>query len=359
MKIKKNHAIILALLFIFLGFIYINHKNFSKDRTIVRLKGVSVNEPIKDFSLASKSVFLWADPVLYITDREGNIVKKIQREDENIEAFFANNYAFLYEKDLGKVQMYSEMGELLSTIDVKGDIFNISYENANIIFHVVDDKNEILYLMGNDSTLTEIYRTGNQILTHDVVDDKNLSVAEIKNETTGYSSLVYNLNKGEKTSQVLNHEVVMYLKRDKRSVLALTDKAIYRFMNSGTKYEDRVPNISDILVEGKKTYLLHSGIITEYNYILKAGKKKIIAANVNKMENISGSIYVYGPSDVGGEIGNSGEFYTRLGYSLDKIKINGLLIGALRNGNLSLYSVVNTNTIREDDNKIETTYKEV
>ena len=82
MKIKKNHAIILFLLLIFLGFIYFNHKNFSKDRTIVRLKGVSVNEPIEDFSLASKSVFLWADPVLYITDREGNIVKKIQREDE-------------------------------------------------------------------------------------------------------------------------------------------------------------------------------------------------------------------------------------------------------------------------------------
>ena len=229
---------------------------------------------------------MWADPVLYITDREGNIVKKIQREDENIEAFFANNYAFLYEKDLGKVHMYSEMGELLSTIDVKGDIFNISYENANIIFHVVDEKNEILYLMGNDSSLTEIYRTGNQILAHDVLDEKNLSVAEIKNETTGYSSLIYNLNKGEKTSQALNHEVVMYLKRDKRSVLALTDKTIYRFMNSGKKYEDRVPNISDILVEGKKTYLLHSGIITEYNYILKPGKKKIIAANVNKMENI-------------------------------------------------------------------------
>ena len=146
MKIKKNHAIILFLLIIFLGFIYFNHKNFSKDRTIVRLKGVSVNEPIEDFSLASKSVFLWADPVLYITDREGNIVKKIQREDENIEAFFANNYAFLYEKDLGKVHMYSEMGELLSTTDVKGDIFNITYENANIIFHVVDEKNEILYL---------------------------------------------------------------------------------------------------------------------------------------------------------------------------------------------------------------------
>ena len=72
-----------------------------------------------------------------------------------------------------------------------------------------------------------------------------------------------------------------------------------------------------------------------------------------------GSIYVYGPSDVGGEIGNRGEFYTRLGYSLDKIKINGLLIGALRNGELNLYSVVNSNTVREDENRIETTYKEV
>ena len=107
LKIKKNHAIILILLIIFLGFIYFNHNNFSKDRTIIRLKGVSTNEPIKDFNIASKSVFLWADPVLYITDKDGNIIKKIQREDENVEAFFAGNYAFLYEKDLGKVHMYS------------------------------------------------------------------------------------------------------------------------------------------------------------------------------------------------------------------------------------------------------------
>ena len=46
-------------------------------------------------------------------------------------------------------------------------------------------------------------------------------------------------------------------------------------------------------------------------------------------------------------------------YIMDKIKINGLLIGALRNGELNLYSVVNSNSVREDDNKIETTYKEV
>ncbi|MGF0095208.1 hypothetical protein ACQRC6_02110 [Peptoniphilus sp. SGI.035] len=359
MKLKKNHTIILILLIFFLGFVYFNHKNFSKERTIVRLKGVSVNEPIEDFSITSKSVFLWADPVLYITDRGGNIIKKIQREDENIKVFFANNYAFLYEEDLGKVQMYSETGELLSTIDVKGEVFNISYENANIIFHIIDEKNEILYLMGNDSTLTEIYRTGNQILTHDVLDPKNLSIAEIKNDASGYSSLLYSLHKGNKKSVVLNHEIVFFVKKDKRSVLALTDKSMYRFMDAGKKYEEKIPNISDVLVEGRDTYLLHSGIITKYDYALKPGDKKIIAANVNKMENVSGSIYVYGPSDVGGEIGNRGEFYTRLGYSLDKIKINGLLIGALRNGELNLYSVVNSNSVRDDENKIETTYKEV
>lgn len=198
----KNHAIILILLIIFLGFIYFNHNNFSKDRTIIRLKGVSTNEPIKDFNIASKSVFLWADPVLYITDKDGNIIKKIQREDENVEAFFAGNYAFLYEKDLGKVHMYSEMGELLSSLEVKGNVFNISYENANIVFHIMDENNEILYLMDNDSTLSEIYKTGNKILTHDVLDSKNLSVAEMKNDASGYSSLLYSLDKGEKKAKL-------------------------------------------------------------------------------------------------------------------------------------------------------------
>lgn len=202
LKIKKNHAIILILLIIFLGFIYFNHNNFSKDRTIIRLKGVSTNEPIKDFNIASKSVFLWADPVLYITDKDGNIIKKIQREDENVEAFFAGNYAFLYEKDLGKVHMYSEMGELLSSLEVKGNVFNISYENANIVFHIMDENNEILYLMDNDSTLSEIYKTGNKILTHDVLDSKNLSVAEMKNDASGYSSLLYSLDKGEKKAKL-------------------------------------------------------------------------------------------------------------------------------------------------------------
>ena len=98
--------------------------------------------------------------------------------------------------------------------------------------------------------------------------------------------------------------------------------------------------------------------IRDSNYTLNPVDKRIIAANVNKMENVSGSIYVYGPSDIGGEIGNKGEFYTRLGYSLDKIKINGLLIGALRNGEIDLYSVVSSNTVREGEDKIETTYKE-
>lgn len=358
LKIKRNYLLIGIMLLIFFAVILANRDNFSKERTIVRLKGVSTNEPIKDFNITSKSVFVWADPVLYITDKEGNIINKVQRDSENIEVFFANNYAFLYDKDLGEVHMYSELGEELSKIDVKDEVFNITYENANIIFHTRDEINEHLYLMGNDSTLTEIYKTGNKILTHDVVDDKNLAVAELKEDTSGFASLLYSMKNGEKKSKSLSHEILMYVNTSRNSVLALTDKNLYRFLESGEVYKEKIPNVSDILVDGRDTYILHSGIITKYNFKLEPTEKKIIAANVNKMENVSGSIYVYGPSDVGGEIGSKGEFYARLGYSLDKMQINGLTIGALRNGELSLYSVVNSNLVEEDENKVDTNYKE-
>gem|GEM_PF-1912545 len=358
LKIKKNYLLIILMLFIFLIFVLVNTENFTKDRTIVRLKGVSTNESIKDFNIASKSIFVWADPVLYITDKDGNIINKVQTEGENIEVFFANNYAFLYDRDLGQIQMYSEFGEILSTINVRDEVFNITYENANIIIHTRDENNEHLYLMDNDSSLSEIYKTGNKILTHDIVDEKNLVVAELKENTNGFSSLLYSVKNGDKKSKELSHEIIMFVKTSRNSVLTLTDKYLYRFLESGESYKEKVPNVSDILVEGRDTLILHSGIITAYNFKLEPQEKKIIAANVNKMENVSGSIYVYGPSDVGGEIGSSGEFYTRLGYSLDKMQINGLTIGALRNGELSLYSVVNSNLVEGNENKLDTNYKE-
>jgi hypothetical protein len=156
----------------------------------------------------------------------------------------------------------------------------------------------------------------------------------------------------------LAHEIVMFINNAKNSTLFLTDQKLYRLIDDEKIYAEYVPNISDIFTEGRKTYILHSGIITEYNYKLKETDKHIIAANVNHMTSISGSIYVYGPSDIGGEIGTSGEFYTRLGYSLDKMQINGLTIGALRNGELNFYKVTSTNLLQDKDAQLDTNYIE-
>lgn len=358
MKLKKKHFFIgLIIIFLIVLLITIFGED-NKKRTIVRLKGVSVVEPIKDFNINNKSVFIWADPVLYISDKEGNILKKVQTDGEDVEAYFSNNYAFLYEKDLGKVQIYSEMGEPINTVKINGEIFNISYENANMVFHVKDGDKEKLLTLQNDTTLTEVYETGNQILTHDISSEDKYSVAELVTHANGYTSVVYRVDGNNKYKKELAHEIVMFINNAKNSTLFLTDQKLYRLIDDEKIYAEDVPNISDIFTEGRKTYILHSGIITEYNYKLKETDKHIIAANVNHMTSISGSIYVYGPSDIGGEIGTSGEFYTRLGYSLDKMQINGLTIGALRNGELNFYKVTSTNLLQDKDAQLDTNYIE-
>lgn len=358
MEFKRKHFFVgLILIFVVVIIVTIFGDN-NKKRTVVRLKGVSVVEPIKDFNINNKSVFIWADPVLYISDKEGNILKKVQLDGEDVEAFFVDNSAYLYEKDLGKVQVYSEMGEPLSTIKITGEIFNISYENANVVFHIKDEGKEKLMTLENGTTLSEIYETGNEILTHDIKAKDDYSVAELVTHANGYTSVVYRVDGDSKYKKELAHEIVMFLNNAKGSTLFLTDQKIYRLIDDEKIYEEDVPNISDIFIDGRKTYILHSGVISEYNYKLQAEDKHIIAANVNHMTSVSGSIYVYGPSDIGGEIGTSGEFYTRLGYSLDKMQINGLTIGALRNGELNFYKVTNTNLLQDKENALDTNYIE-
>lgn len=358
MKLNRKHFFMGLIIIFIIAILFAIFGDNYKKRAVIRLKGITVTEPIKDFNINNKSVFVWADPVLYISDKEGNIIKKVHRDDEDIEAFFVNNYAFLYEKDLGKVHMYSELGEPLSTIEIKGEVFNISYENANVIFHIIDEDKEKLLMLNNDTTLTEVYETGNQILTYDIDTEENYSVSELVTHANGYTSLVYRFNGEEKYKKELAHEIVMFVNHSKNSTLFLTNQKLYRLIDDENIYTSDVPNISDILVDGRKTYLLHSGIITEFNYKLNPVDKRIIAASVNHMENVSGSLYVYGPSDIGGEIGTRGEFYTRLGYSLDKMQINGLTIGALRNGELNLYRVISTNLISDKEATLDTNYIE-
>ncbi|WP_071027962.1 hypothetical protein [Peptoniphilus raoultii] len=350
MKIKKNH--LLMIIFLLILFIYIigNRSNFTKTRTIERIKGMNTQSPIEDFHITNKSVFLWGNNTLYLCDKEGNILKKIERDDDKLQNYFINNYAFLYEEDLKRVYQYSEYGELLNTIVVPGKILNISYENSNTVFHIEDKDKEILYVLGNDNSLSELYSTGNRILAHNLIDKNNFAVGEMQISANGYKSLLNLSKKGVNEQKTLNNEVVMFIKAEGNSFLALTNENLYRYIDKENFYTAKIPNITDIAVNGKITYLLHSGILSKYNYKLEETEKKIIAANVNKIKLISGSVYVLGPSDIGGEIGKGGEFYRRLGYSIEKIEIEGLTIGLLKDNELNLYRITNKR-ISEGENE--------
>ena len=146
---------------------------------------------------------------------------------------------------------------------------------------------------------------------------------------------------GKNVKKTINNEVLLFAKNNYKSTLALTNENIYRYLTNGEFYVSEVPNISDIAVDGRNTYLLHSGILSKFNFKLEETDKKIIAANVDKIDLVSDSLYVHGPSDIGGEIGRAGEFYKRLGYSIEKIEIEGLTIGMLRDNELNLYKITN------------------
>lgn len=331
----------LMILFILFIYIIFNWQNFIKTRTIVRLRGINTGSSIEDFHLTNKSIFLWGDNTLQICDKDGNISKKIQRDDDKLTNIFVNNFAFLYDKDLKRVYQYSEFGELLNTIVVPGEILNISYENANIVFHIFDQDKEVLYILGNDNTLSEFYSTSNQILVHDIVDKKNYCIGELQISANGYKSILNMAQDGKNVKKTINNEVLLFAKNNYKSTLALTNENIYRYLTNGEFYVSEVPNISDIAVDGRNTYLLHSGILSKFNFKLEETDKKIIAANVDKIDLVSDSLYVHGPSDIGGEIGRAGEFYKRLGYSIEKIEIEGLTIGMLRDNELNLYKITN------------------
>lgn len=357
MKMKKNYIFMGMILLILIIFVWMRRGTFSKNRQIVQVKGIDTKIAVEDFHITNQSVLLWGQNNLLIGNKEGDIQKKIEGSDEELKVFFANNYAFLYDEDLAKVYQYSELGELLNTIKVPAKVFNISYENGNLVFHIKGEHREHLYLMGSDGVLSEIYSSENKILCHDILDAKNFVIAELELSATGYQTILNRMVKDEQERTKYNHEVALYVKGIKKSVM-LTNEHLYRILDKDKFYSREVPNVSDILVSDRRIYLLHSGILSEYNGKLEEIEKKIIAANVNKMERVSSSIYVYGPSDIGGEIGKPGEFYTRLGYSIEKIEINGLTIGALKDQELNLYRVTNRRGQEEMREDLSPSYKE-
>ena len=339
-KQKKILIVIAAVLIVI--FVITNRGRLNHNREIKKETEINVTDAATDFHISSKSILIWDNKTLYFCDKDGELFKKITRKEDDLQIFFANNYVFLYDKDLRKLFEYSELGEHLNTIKVPTDVFNIKYQNKNIIIQGKDADTEYLYNLKADGNLEEFYKTDNYILSFDVQDVKdNFAVAEINTSATGYKNILTAVIDGDRIIKEYSSEVGLFVSIGRNEATLITDKNMYR-VSPDESFHRNIPNISDVLVDGNNIYLLHSGIVSEYNKKLEETHKYILAANVEKITKVSSSIYVYGKNDIGGEIGTKNEFYTRIGSSVDKVEINGLTIGALSEGKVTIYRIINS-----------------
>lgn len=340
-------SICIVTLCIFISLFFINSK-----RKIIYKTSIDFSDRVLDFHISTNGILLWDKENLYFLDKEGNLVKSVGVKNNPMDVFFASNFAYLYDSTLGRVYQYDENGQLISNLKLDGKLYNVNYKNNNTILHLKYDSKESLFIMKSDGSLAQIYETSDIILNYDVLDDKNFVVGDIKKGANGFDNLVV-INRDGRIYDSINYksEIGLFFKMYKDKVIMATDKNLYS-LEKENKFSVEIPNISDILIIDNSIYLLHSNIITKYSKSLKETGKYILGANVSHMKNIVGSVYVYGDSDIGGEIGRVKEFYYRLKESVEKIDVNGLKIGTLKNGKVDLYEIVNKRNLKDkDENK--------
>lgn len=338
MKISIRKTITLASL-ILLGFIiYFYYSNTGK-KQIVSEGEILVTQNAKDFHLSTNGLMIF-DNNLYILNKDAELIKTVTAKDIELSVFFANNFAFLYDKDIGRITQYQDTGEFIRNIKLNDLVFDITYENRNIIFHTKYENGERLWSLGVDGKLTKIYETSNSILTYDVLANDKFAVAELKVEVNGYTTICNVKTPKSSKTYTQNSEVALTINNKNSNTILVTNKNIYIFGNEAEK-SAQIPNISDVLVIDNSIYLLHSGILSKYNTGAQEIEKHIVAANVNNLEQVSKSIYAYSKTDVAGNLRQRDEFYYRFGSEVEKVELSGIRIATLNNGVVSLYKVTN------------------
>lgn len=336
-KFTKKFLLGLVLFIVFMVGLYGFLQN---KKEIVRVKEIELSN-VKDFHLASRTLMAFNGDYLYYFGKDGRVLDRIGINSKNFKIFFSGDYAFVLDLESGKINQYDDRGFLIDSFVSPVEVFNIEVQNKNIIIHVKEKDNETLYLRDYERELKKIYQTPNYILSFDVKNRENFAVAEIFADSTGHKSIVKLLRSGKKIEKTLMNEVVFALKNLGKYMVFVTDKALYKFDDEDFS-EVKIPNVGGVLIDENKIYLLHSGILSTYSMGLKETDKLVVAANADRIEKISGAIYVIGGQDIGGELGSRREYYTRFPGEVDKVEINGLSLATLRNERLTLYKVIKT-----------------
>ncbi|WBW50505.1 hypothetical protein O6R05_02880 [Peptoniphilus equinus] len=331
-------AVLAAILLIFLYY------RTTGERTVAYVTDLTVTDSAESFHLSSGGSMVF-DGALYILNRDGELIKTVSDEKVDYRAFFANNFAFLYDPKTGRVSQYKDTGEFIRTVTLNDTLFDVTYRDGTLLLHTVHDGGERLLSLGVQGGPEVLYETANAIVAFDLKDLKNFTVCELKVETNGYRTVVRHIQNGKSNNQEMTSEVALKCNYVGDELIVLTNKHIYHLGAQTTSVD--IPNPSDMLVMDRNIYLLHSGILTKYNMNLKELQKNIVAANITHLQNISGSVYGYSKTDIAGNLMKADTFYFRLPKEMEAIEFQGLRIGTLEDGVVSIYEITDEEATRE------------
>ncbi len=336
-KIIIFSGIILVLLGLFLG------DKISTRRTIVKVGKSKINT-IEDFSITSRSIISYDRNRIYFMKKDGVVFNSIDRNADTERIFLRDNFAFIFEIETKTLTQYDTVGEIVRQIPIPGELFNIEIQNKNIIIHLKDGERESIHFLNANDNLVKIYETSNNILAFKVDEpNKGYIVTELTTDVSGYKTSII-IKDGEIKKYDILSEVGFFIGRTKNAVFICSDKSLYR-IDSEAMTHVKIPNIDDVLMDGRSIHLLHGGILSTYDLELNEKNKIVVAANVERLSKVAGSIYAFGNTDVAGEIGTSTEYYTRLPGGNDEIKLGGLTVGTLKKGVIHIYKIEKTRSM--------------
>ncbi|MDO5713096.1 MAG: hypothetical protein Q4Q07_01570 [Tissierellia bacterium] len=338
---KKRVFIRLGLLVFVLLLIYYGFRRIKAPvkKTTELKKQITWETDIEKAKIIKDRILFWDGDYLVSLDTDGVVKDKVDHMKENLVPFFTEQYCFLYDSQMNKLYQYDGKATLKNTMDIEGELYNVLEQEGNIILHCKREEGEILYALTGKGELDGFFKTEDFILSFDVKNPfDDYVVSELSTSAAGYKSRVY-VKKGDLKKYDYPSEVIMAVSKDK-DIYVLTEKTLYRLTGTET-IKKEVPLTTAILVHKDKIYLLHSGILSTYNKDLKEEDKKVLAANLDQLMWINGSLYGKGKGDLGGQLLTESEFYAKLGPQMEEMDISGDFVISKREHELFIFKLVN------------------
>lgn len=317
---KKSFKRKLVLFFIILLIGFFLKKNWQWAYEIKPSWEAKVNIDLEDLGILDGGTLVtWDGDVLAFYDKKGKVDHEVDRTAEGQEAYIGHSRVALYDGDLKKVTVFNSRGEETVSYSVEGEVFSVEEQNGNILIFTKQDRGEILYMGDQSGGLEALFQTDHFILDYCVWDSNKYTVAELSNEASGYKTNLY-WKEGDLKKEEFPNQVAMEVGYYGDSVLMATEKTLFS-VNKDKVLEVEIPLISDIYFNKSGIYLLHSGILSKYNKKLEKVDQGVMTANVNRLDEVKGSLVATGNGELVGNLMGSREFHVQMDRNLKLLKV--------------------------------------